>query len=150
MAICRSKRGKLSLLRGATSAPGQAALNIAANAGTNVIATTRNKARFEKLLGLGAQKVEIESPGLCNLLPEAKKVDVVRDPAGISTLLDSNCHSTSAWGASAGPVGWGGLEPVQDFNPLLKIASGIHFSLFGSFVFGTQEFPYQKFRSRRL
>lgn len=48
------EKGQTLLLRGATSALGQAALNIAANAGLNVIATTRNKARFEKLLGLGA------------------------------------------------------------------------------------------------
>ena len=39
-------------------------------------------------------------------------------------------------------AGWlGGLDPVKDFNPLLQMASGIHFSLFGSFVFGTPEFP---------
>jgi NADPH2:quinone reductase len=30
---------------------------------------------------------------------------------------------------------------VKDFNPLLQMPSGIHFSLFGSFVFGTPEFP---------
>jgi NADPH:quinone reductase-like Zn-dependent oxidoreductase len=36
------EKGQTLLLRGATSALGQAALNIAANAGLNVIATTRN------------------------------------------------------------------------------------------------------------
>jgi NADPH:quinone reductase-like Zn-dependent oxidoreductase len=136
----RIKKGQTLLLRGATSALGQAALNIAANAGLNAIATTRNKARFEKLLELGAQRVEIEGSGLSRRLPEAKKVDVVLDLVGNSTLLDSiaipHRHGRICL------AGWlGGLEPVKDFNPLLQMASGIHFSLFGSFVFGTPEFP---------
>ncbi len=39
-------------------------------------------------------------------------------------------------------AGWlGGPDPVPDFNPLLQMASGIDFSLFGSFVFGTPQFP---------
>ena len=134
------EKGQTLLLRGATSALGQAALNIAANAGLNVIATTRNKARFENLLGLGAQRVEIEGPELSKRLPEAKRVDVVLDLVGNSTLLDSiaipHRHGRVCM------AGWlGGLEPVKDFNPLLQMASGIHFSLFGSFVFGTPEFP---------
>ena len=134
------KKGQTLLLRGATSALGQAALNIAANDGLNVIATTRNKARFEKLLGLGAQRVEIEGPDLSKRLPETKKVDVVLDLVGNSTLLDSiaipHRHGRICL------AGWlGGLEPVHDFNPLLQMASGIHLSLFGSFVFGTPEFP---------
>jgi NADPH:quinone reductase-like Zn-dependent oxidoreductase len=30
---------------------------------------------------------------------------------------------------------------VPDFNPLLQMSSGVHFSFFGSFVFGTPGFP---------
>jgi NADPH2:quinone reductase len=143
------EKGQTLLLRGATSSLGQAALNIAANAGLNVIATTRNLARSEKLLGLGALRVETEGPGLSKRLPEAKQVDVVLDLVGNSTLLDSvaipHRHGRIC------SAGWlGGLEPVRDFNPLLQMASGIHFSLFGSFVFGTPEFPVPKFPSRRL
>jgi NADPH:quinone reductase-like Zn-dependent oxidoreductase len=105
-----------------------------------VIATTRNHARVEKLLGLGAKRVEMEGPGLSKRLPEAKKVDVVLDLVGNSTLLDSiaipHRHGRICM------AGWlGGLEPVQDFTPLLQMASGIQFSLFASFVFGTPEFP---------
>jgi NADPH:quinone reductase-like Zn-dependent oxidoreductase len=134
------EKGQTLLLRGATSALGQAALNVAANAGLKVIATTRNKARFEKLLELGAQRVELEGPDLSKRLPEAKKVDRVLDLVGNSTLLDSIAipHRHGRVCMS----GWlGGLEPVPDFNPLLQMVSGIHFSLFASFVFGTPEFP---------
>lgn len=133
------EEGQILLLRGATSALGQAALNIASNAGLNVIATTRNQARFEKLLGLGAQRVELEGPGLSKRLPE-KKVDVVLDLVGNRTLLDSIAIPHRRGRICL--AGWlGGLEPIPDFNPLLQMASGVHFSLFGSFVFGTSEFP---------
>jgi NADPH:quinone reductase-like Zn-dependent oxidoreductase len=39
-------------------------------------------------------------------------------------------------------AGWlGGLAPIPEFNPLLQMASGVHLSFFGSFVFGSPEFP---------
>jgi len=82
------EKGQTLLLRGATSALGQAALNIATNAARNVIATTRIGARFERLRALGAQRVEMEGTGLSKRLPEAGKVDVVLDLVGNSTLLD--------------------------------------------------------------
>src|SRR5579863_81168 len=44
-------------VRGATSALGQAAVNIAAHAGARVIATTRNPSRAAMLEGLGASQV---------------------------------------------------------------------------------------------
>jgi NADPH:quinone reductase len=143
------EKGQTLLLRGATSALGQAALNIASNAGLNVIATTRSKARFEKLLGLGAKRVEIEGADLSKRLPETKKVDVVLDLVGNSTLLDSiaipHRHGRICL------AGWlGGLDPVPDFNPLLQMASGIHFSLFGSFVFGTPEFPVSEIPMQQI
>ena len=38
--------------------------------------------------------------------------------------------------------GWlGGLAPIADFNPLLQMASGVHLTFFGSFVFGKPGFP---------
>jgi NADPH:quinone reductase len=87
-----------------------------------------------------ATRVEFEGPSLSKRLMEAKRIDVVLDLVGNSTLLDSiaipHRHGRVCL------AGWlGGLEPVHDFNPLLQMASGIHFSLFGSFVFGTEEFP---------
>jgi NADPH:quinone reductase-like Zn-dependent oxidoreductase len=35
----------------------------------------------------------------------------------------------------------GGLGPIASFNPLLQMPSGVQFSFFGSFMFGTPEFP---------
>ena len=39
-------------------------------------------------------------------------------------------------------AGWlGGIDPVNNFNPLLQMPSGVYFTFFGSFVFGTPDFP---------
>jgi NADPH:quinone reductase-like Zn-dependent oxidoreductase len=52
------------VIRGATSSFGQAALNMAVNAGARVIATTRSRQRFAMLQELGAERVELEGPDL--------------------------------------------------------------------------------------
>jgi NADPH:quinone reductase len=132
--------GQTLVIRGATSSFGQAALNMAVNSGVRVIATTRNRGRFQTLEALGASRVEVEGPDLSNRLTEAKRVDAVLDLVGNSTILDS--LALLRRGGRACLAGFlGGLAPVPDFNPLLQMASGVHFSFFGSFVFGTPGFP---------
>jgi NADPH:quinone reductase-like Zn-dependent oxidoreductase len=83
------EKGQTILFRGATPALGQAALNIAASTGLNLIATPRNQARFEKLLGLGPKRAELEGPRLSKRLPEARKAGVPLDFVGNRTLFDS-------------------------------------------------------------
>src|SRR5262249_57202604 len=82
-------KGQTLVIRGATSSFGQAALNMAVNAGAKVIATTRNRERFPMLDGLGASRVEVEGPDLSKRIAEAKKLDAVLDLVGNSTILDS-------------------------------------------------------------
>jgi NADPH:quinone reductase-like Zn-dependent oxidoreductase len=128
------------VIRGATSSFGQAALNMAVNAGANVIATTRNRDRFSMLENLGAKRVEIESRDLGARIAERKQIDAVLDLVGNSTILDS--LSMLRRGGRACLAGWlGGLDPIADFNPLLQMASGVYLTFFGSFVFGTPGFP---------
>ncbi|KAF9462364.1 Zn-dependent oxidoreductase [Collybia nuda] len=134
------KAGQLVLVRGATSSFGQAAVNLAVNAGAKVIGTTRNEARFEKLKKLGAFRVELEGPDLSKRLAESGTVDAVLNLVGNSVLLDSmNIPRRGGRHCLAGFLG--GLAPVPDFNPLAQLPSGVHFSFFGSFHFGTPEFP---------
>jgi len=133
------KSGQTLVLRGATSALGQAALNIAAHAGANVIATTRNPDRAQKLTALGARRVELERPDLSRHIAE-KRVDAVLDLVGNSTILDSMAMVRR--GGRVCLAGFlGGLAPVASFNPLLEMPSSVQFSFFGSFVFGALEFP---------
>ena len=54
-------KGQTLVVRGATSALGRAALNIAADAGAHIIATTRKKARFDVLKELGAHRVKLKA-----------------------------------------------------------------------------------------
>jgi NADPH:quinone reductase len=130
------------IIRGATSALGQAALNVAAHAGAHVTATTRNRERISSLRALGAQQVELEGPDLVQrirgLYP--KGVDGVLDLVGNSAILDSLAMVRR--GGRVCLAGFlGGLDPIASFNPLLQMPSGVQFSFFGSFMFGTPEFP---------
>ena len=128
-------KGQTLVIRGATSALGRAAVNIAVDAGAHVIATTRNEQRFEGLKELGARRAEIETPSLSELIPERKQIDAVLDLVGNSTFMDS--LRMLRRGGRMCLAGWlGGLDPVNNFNPLLQMPSGVYFTFFGSFVFG--------------
>ena len=133
-------KGETLVIRGATSALGRAALNIAADAGAHIIATTRKAERFESLKALGAHRAEIEEPSLSKHIPERKQIDAVLDLVGNTTFMDSLAMLKR--GGRMCLAGWlGGLAPVDGFNPLLQMPSGVYFTFFGSFVFGTAEFP---------
>ncbi|GII30363.1 alcohol dehydrogenase [Planotetraspora mira] len=133
-------QGQTLVIRGATSAFGQAAVNLAVNAGARVIATTRDRGRFALLEDLGADRGELEGPELSQRIAEAKRIDAVLDLVGNSTILDSLAMLRR--GGRACLAGWlGGLDPIADFNPLLQMASGVYLTFFASFVFGTPGFP---------
>src|SRR5215475_2141832 len=65
-------RGQTLVVRGALSSFGQAAVNMAANAGARVIATTRSGERSLRLEELGVARVEQERPDLSTHIAEAK------------------------------------------------------------------------------
>ena len=56
------RAGQTLVIRGATSALGQAALNIASQAGAQVTATTRNRERISKLEALGHNALNLRVP----------------------------------------------------------------------------------------
>ncbi len=134
--------GQTLVIRGATSALGLAALNIAAHAGAHIVATTRNRSRISFLESLGARHVLLEQPGLSNHVRELHRhgVDCVLELVGNRTLLDSLAMVRRDGRLCLGGF-LGGLAPVNDFNPLLQMPSGVHFSFFGSFMFGAPGFP---------
>jgi NADPH:quinone reductase len=136
----KTEKGQTLVIRGATSSLGQAAVNLAVNAGTKVIATTRSAARFAMLDGLGVSRAEIEGPDLSKRIAEAKHIDAVLDLVGNSTVLDS--LTMLRRGGRACLAGWlGGLAPIADFNPLAQMPSGVDLTFFASFVFGMPGFP---------
>jgi NADPH2:quinone reductase len=136
------RAGQTLVIRGATSALGQAALNIAAHAGAHVIATTRSRQRFSRLEAIGAKDVCVEGPDLARRIREHHPggVDAVLDLVGNSAVLES--LQAVRRGGRVCEAGWlGGLAPIASFNPMLQMPSGVHLSLFGSFVFGSAQFP---------
>src|SRR5258707_9685887 len=74
--------GQTLVIRGATSSFGQAALNMAVNAGAKVIATTRSRDRFPMLEALGVVRAEVEGPDLSKRIAEAGNIDAVLDLVG--------------------------------------------------------------------
>jgi NADPH2:quinone reductase len=135
--------GQVLVVRGATSALGQAAITIAAEVGARVIATTRNPKRRASLEMLGASDVLLEAPDLSKRVRElhAKGVDAVLDIVGNSTVLDS-----LAMARRHGRVCLVGLldhaAPIAGFNPLFQMPHvGVHFSCLVSWAFGTPDYP---------
>ena len=121
---------------------GQAALNIAAHAGAHVIATTRNAKRLSTLEALGAKQALLEAPHLSRRVRELHPngIDAVLELVGNTTLFDSFAM-VRRHGRVCEAGFLGGLGPIESFNPLLQMPSGVHFSFFGSFMFGSPEFP---------
>lgn len=136
------KADQTLVIRGATSALGQAAVNIAAHAGARVIATTRNLERAEALEALGAAEVMLEAPDLpqrvCDRHPHG--VDAVLELVGNSTVVGS-LTIIRRHGRLCLAGFLGGLDPIAAFMPVMQLPSGVHFSFFGSFMFGTPAFP---------
>jgi NADPH:quinone reductase-like Zn-dependent oxidoreductase len=133
--------GQTLLIRGATSALGQAAINIAAADGARIIATTRRPERFSALRDLGANDVMLDDPALSQTIARqyASGIDAVLDIVGTSTLLDSlKIARRGGRVCMAGFLGGGG--GIADFDPLAHMPSGVQLSFFASFMFGTPGF----------
>ena len=130
------------LVRGATSALGQAAINIAADLGARVIGTTRSENRRELLRALGAHDVVIETGEIAEKVRAVVPggVDRVLDLVGNSVLRDSlRAAAVTGRVCQAGVLG--GLGPVEGFQPAFELPSGVQFSFFGSFEVGSEAFP---------
>jgi NADPH:quinone reductase-like Zn-dependent oxidoreductase len=135
--------GQTLMIRGATSALGQAAVNIASAAGARVIATTRNPDRQTTLDRIGAAQVLLDAPDLASRVRHhhPRGIDAVLDIVGNTTLLDSLAMVRP--GGRVCMVGFlGGADPILKFDPLLHLPSGVQLSFFASaFMFGTPEYP---------
>ncbi|KAI1109228.1 GroES-like protein [Nemania sp. NC0429] len=143
--VLELKKGERLLIRGATSTLGQAALHLAVDAGAVVTATTRRAERFAQLRDMGAAEAVREEAGLLrgsgdDTAQKQGLFDKTLNLIGNSVLLESVALTRA--GGRMLQAGWlGGLAPVADFNPMVQMASGVHFSLFHSKVLGTPAFP---------
>ncbi|MFP5391573.1 MAG: zinc-binding dehydrogenase, partial [Gammaproteobacteria bacterium] len=136
------KPGDVVLIRGGTSALGQAAINIAARTtDTVVIASTRNADSADLLRSLGARHVLIEDGAVSHavraLYPDG--IDSVMDIVGNSTLLDS-LKAVKKGGVVCNAGFLGGGAPIS-FNPLADMPSSVNLNFFASFNLGSKDFP---------
>jgi len=140
--ILHLSAGQTVLVRGATSALGQAAVNIAVNLRARVIATTRKAERASLLRELGAHEVLIETPNLAKRVRESHVdgIDAAIDIVGNLTVLDS--LAALRRGGSLCEVGFlGGGGPLT-LEPVFQIPSGRYLTSFASAVVtGSAEFP---------
>jgi NADPH:quinone reductase len=134
--------GQSLLVRGAASALGQAAVNIASDLGARVIAATRRQDRAPLLRSLGAHDIVVETGTIAGQVRELAPagVDRVLDLVGNTVLRDS-LRAARVRGRVCQAGFLGGLGPVTDFLPIADMPSGVQFSFFGSFEVGTPAYP---------
>ncbi|RUL76134.1 zinc-binding dehydrogenase [Dyella choica] len=145
-------RGDVILIRGATSALGLAALDLARYAQAKVVATVRTAEGAPAARNHGADEVLVDGSelenGLKHIAPHG--VDAVLDLIGTATLLES-LRLTKRGGRVCVAGFLGGHEPIAAFDPLLHLPSGRHLSFFGSaFVYGTPEYPLTDIPFQRI
>jgi len=134
--------GQRVLVRGATSAVGQAAVQLAASHGCSVVATSRSDRSRHLLRELGASEVLIDDGSLAAQLRSGNgPVERVFDLIGNAALRDSvGCLERDGRLCQIGFLG--GLAPVADFSPMLDLPTGVQLSFYGSaFVLGTSVYP---------
>ena len=140
--ILKVKAGDIVLIRGATSALGQAAVNIAAGVDARVLATTRKADRASLLREIGAHETLIDAPELSKRIRESyvSGIDAVLDVVGNTTVLDS--LAALRRGGTVCEVGFlGGGGPLT-LEPVFQIPSDRRFTTFASaLVTGGADFP---------
>ncbi len=130
------------LIRGATSSLGQAAINIAKKKDMTVLATTRNPSKKTLLKSLGADVIFLEDSNLSETIRKAHPEGIhhVLEIVGNTTLQDS-LKSVKKNGRVCVVGLLGGGAPIESFNSLFDIPSGVHLSSFASIMLGTEYFP---------
>ena len=136
-----ARPGQTILVRGGTSALGQAAVDVARGLDVRVLATTRSPSKTAILERLGADPLVDRADLSRDIRARVPGgIDAVLDIVGVSTLLDSlKMVRYRGRVAMAGFLGGGG--PLT-FDPLMQLPSGVALSFFASsFLFGTPDLP---------
>lgn len=124
------RKGDVLLVRGATSTVGQAAVQLGAAMGADVIATCRREASFEKLWDIGARYCAVDDEHLARHTFQ-KQPDKVLELIGPKTLRDS--LQTVRYGGIVCNTGiLGNVMAVESFEPIKYIPNGVFLTSFYS------------------
>jgi len=140
------KKEDIILIRGATSAAGLSAIQLADAMGATVIATTRNEKKVEHLLVNHADYVVIDDGEIEGAVKEIcpDGVDKVLEFIGPKTLEDSmNCLNEDGICCNTGILG--GDEYIKEFDPIKSVPNGRYLTSFFS-NYPTQELIDELFR----
>lgn len=141
--------GQRLLVRGGSSSLGLAAIDLAAELGAQVCATTRGTDRLAQLRDAGAAQALVVDGALAGSDWDGQPFDAVLDLVGNSTVLDS--MRAARPGGRVCLAGFlGGMAALAEFNPLSQMPSGVQLSFFGSFEFGNPGFPLSAVPMQRI
>lgn len=118
--------GQTLLIRGGTSSIGLCALEIAKNAGLNVISTTRSEDKNDFLLKAGAIDVIVDKGEIHRavLKKYPKGIDRILELIGTTTLLDS-LKMLKRGGIACMTGGLGGGWELKNFSPMGDIPTAV-------------------------
>ncbi len=112
------EKGETLMVRGGTSSVGMAAITIAKDMGTTVLATTRNESKRDALFANGADQVIIDTDRIATKVWEffPKGIDHVLELVGTKTLIDS-MHTVKPRGVVCFTGILGNEWIIKDFYP---------------------------------
>jgi NADPH:quinone reductase-like Zn-dependent oxidoreductase len=139
------------LIRGAASALGQAAINLAVRASAPVLAATRSEAKKPLLQSLGARSVFIENYDLAVSIREIYPdgIDCVLDLVGNRTVYDS--LKMLKKGGRAVMAGFLGGHHPAPLDVISSLQTGVDLTFFGrAFVLGNKDYPFSSIPLQEL
>ena len=134
--------GQTVLIRGATSAVGQAAIVYAKARGQRVLATTRSPDNAARLTEIGADAVIIDSGEISESLRAAapEGIDVVLEVVGAATVRDS-LKSLKPFGTAVVIGLLSGAPTLDQFHLMNDLPNATRLAFFGSGLLGTPALP---------
>ncbi len=140
------KKDESILIRGATSACGLTAMQIASAIGATVVATSRDESTFDKLKSNGATYAVVDDgkieDDIKEIMPDG--VDKVLELIGPKTLEDSmKCLCEGGICCNTGILG--GVEYIPEFDPIKTIPNNRYLTSFFS-NYPTQEIMDKLFK----
>jgi len=134
--------GQTVLVRGATSAVGQAAVAYAKARGQRVIATTRSAENAARLTTIGADAVVIDTGEIADHVRAAapEGVDVVLEVVGAATVRDS-LKSLKPFGTAVVIGLLGGAPALDNLHLMNDLPDATRLAFFNSGLLGTPALP---------
>lgn len=134
--------GQTLLVRGATSAVGQAGVAYAKARGLKVVATTRSAQNASRLKAIGADAVVVDMGEIAGKLRDAapQGIDVALEVVGAATVRDS-LKALKPFGTAVVIGLLGGAPVLENLQLMSDLPQATRLAFFGSGMLGTPALP---------